>query len=325
MTFGDEEGEGGMEMTFGDEEEEEGGMSMTFGDEEFGEFGEESGSEEEEEGGMSATFGGEDFGDLGDSEEEESEEEEIIEKKSKGKKSVKFDDSIPELPLPIESTSADATTSTRYVPPHLRPKAIPTPSVFAPEPSTSTLAPAEIKQDPRLRRQIMGHLNKLSSSNISSILKIITALYVTNPRATISAILTSLLLEIVSGRDNLGEAFVINYAALVAALGKEIGIEFTAGVVAKAVMVFDKAYNEPSKEVPGEGFEGRPGSKVCENIVTFLAELYNFGVVACLLIYDLVRLCIEQGLGELEVELLVKIVKSEFSFSEFDSILTEIE
>lgn len=281
----------------GSEDEEEGGMEMTF------------------PGGMEATFDAEEFEDddysgsgVESESESEGEEEEEATPVPSAKKSVRFDSTVPTPPV------ASTSTSTRYVPPHLRQATASSSNVSTTKEPVAALA--DLPEDPRLKRQIMGLLNKLSSSNIPSILTVIADIYAAHPRALVSSTLTSLLLEIISGRDNLGEQFVITYAALVAALSKSIGIEFPAGVIAKSVIMFDEAHAKnvvaKEKEKRGEsqgGFEGRPGSKECENIVAFLAELYNFSVVACVLVYDLVKMFIENGLEELEVELLVKVIK----------------
>ncbi|GAA5933268.1 hypothetical protein JCM10213_001236 [Rhodosporidiobolus nylandii] len=208
---------------------------------------------------------------------------------------------------------APAPAAGRYVPPHLRKAAEEAAAAAAASeaPSAPTLdAPPE---DPRLRRQINGHLNKLSSTNISAILDALLQLYSSNPRAVVSTTLTSLLLGIISDRDNLGDQLVVTYAALVAALFRTVGIEFPAGLLARSVELLDaamKKYDEGGDAADSEeGFEGRPGSKECLNLVAFLAELYNFQVVHCGLVYDFVRLFIESGLKELHVELLSKIVK----------------
>lgn len=222
-------------------------------------------------------------------------------------------------PAPAAPAPAPAPTpkAGAYIPPHLR-ATVSTP--IAP-PTTASLA-SQPPVDPRLRRVLLGHLNKLSSTNLPIILAALETLYASNPRAVVSATLTEIMLEMISGRDDLGESLVVSYAALVAALAKSVGVEFGAGVVARCVELFDAALERNivarqegggrvAGEGEGEGFQGRPGSKECLNLVAFLAELYNFQVVACLLIYDLVRLFVDSGLEELEVELLVKVVKRE--------------
>lgn len=304
---------------------------------EMGEIGsEESGSEDEadEEGDWERELEEEIFGAGGlDDDEEEGEE---------GGMTMSFaEDSnvpLPSTSAPI-STSATATadptptptlpkTKGAYVPPHLRQAApssssssssLPTPSSAA-----SSSQPSAPPTDPRLRRLLLSSLNKLSPLNLPSILTSLLSLYSSNPRAVVSATLTELLLEIVSSKDGLGESMIVSYAALVSGLGREVGVEFGAGVVAKSTGMLDSALEAHSSarsagEGAGaeeeEGFEGKPGSKEALNLVAFVAELYNFGVVACVLIYDLVRLFIDGGGGleELEVELLVKVVKREFS------------
>jgi nucleolar MIF4G domain-containing protein 1 len=55
---------------------------------------------------------------------------------------------------------------------------------------------------------------------------------------------------------------------------------------------------------------GEPeGSKETKNLLTLILELYNFQVLSCVIIYDLVRMLIDQ-LDENRVELLLKIIKS---------------
>ncbi|GAA5834969.1 hypothetical protein JCM5353_003339 [Sporobolomyces roseus] len=277
------------------------------------------------------------MGELGSSEEEddsegESEDDEDIESEFEGSE-LSFNEGDEEdesgamtmtfgdEPTPVPSTSsAPTSTSTtgRYVPPHLRNKESSTTAPLPPsssKPSDSLEAPPD---DPRLRRLLNGHLNKLSPQNISTIYDALLSLYSSNPRAVVSSTLTQLLLGIVSDRDNLGDQLMITYACLVASLFRGIGIEFPAGVLTQSINLLDRSLEKADqasggREVEGEGgFEGKPGSKQAQNLVAFLSELYNFGVVGCGVVYDLVRMFVERGkkgLGELEVELLSKIVK----------------
>ena len=69
-------------------------------------------------------------------------------------------------------------------------------------------------------------------------------------------------------------------------------------------------------------YEGHIGSnpqnqeelgKEASNLVVLISELYNFQVVSCILIYDLVRDLLSQPqLSEYTVELLLKIVRSKY-------------
>lgn len=70
--------------------------------------------------------------------------------------------------------------------------------------------------------------------------------------------------------------------------------------------------SSPSLE---EGQESAPG-KEASNLLVLLCELYNFQVVSCVLIYDIVRVLLgaptsHTGINEFDVELLLKIVRSE--------------
>ncbi|SGZ29552.1 BQ5605_C051g12533 [Microbotryum silenes-dioicae] len=216
---------------------------------------------------------------------------------------------------------APPAPTARYVPPQLRNLAT---NVLRSVPvSTPVTAPRRTDEPPadsRIRRQLLGHLNRLSSSNMMPIIDAISAIYDTNPRALVSNAFSSLLLETISTRDNLGDQLLITYAALVAAMAYVVGLELSAGVVSKTIELFDASYNEgtdtssterpqaPSQPV---AFEGRPGSKTCLNLTAFLAELYNFSVVGCTIVYDIIRFFIKNGLGELDVELLSRLMKSE--------------
>ena len=218
----------------------------------------EMGSDDEGDGGMEMTFGGDDDFGLGDDDESDDgeelsdlqgESESGDEEAPTSDRKVRFaaDDAEPPATAP---TPAPAPAAGRYVPPHLRAAAA-SATAATPTPPSAPEAPTI---DPRLRRQINGHLNKLSSSNMPAILAALEALYATNPRAIVSATLTSLLVDNISGRDNLGELLVITYAALVAAVSRSVGIEFPAGVIAKTVMTFDDARekNEKARSAGGE-------------------------------------------------------------------------
>jgi nucleolar MIF4G domain-containing protein 1 len=50
--------------------------------------------------------------------------------------------------------------------------------------------------------------------------------------------------------------------------------------------------------------------KECSNLIVLLSELYNFQVISCLIIYDLIRGLLDGELTEFKVELLLKIVRS---------------
>ena len=134
---------------------------------------------------------------------------------------------------------------------------------------------------------------------MSTILTEIESLYRTHPRANVTSTLTALLLTILSAQQTLLDTFVILHAGFVAALYRLIGTDFGAHLIQTLVERFDEVWKDSGKE--------------STNLVTFLSELYNFGVVGAGLIYDLIRIFLEE-LNETDTELLLKVVQSKSSF-----------
>lgn len=52
------------------------------------------------------------------------------------------------------------------------------------------------------------------------------------------------------------------------------------------------------------------GTKESSNLLVLISELYNFQVISCVLIYDLIRALLNSEFLEHDVELLLKVVKS---------------
>eukprot|EP00842_Homolaphlyctis_polyrhiza_P006315 jgi/Hompol1/6685/HPOL_002820-RA len=190
----------------------------------------------------------------------------------------------------IEEKSADVSkpAAGKYVPPHLRN-----------QPATKS------EQYLRLKRQIQGLLNRLSDANLVSIVSGIEEAYRTNPRHDVTEIITDIMLSYVGSQANMLDSFIATYAGLIAALYSVAGVDFGAHFVQSLCEQFDasrtlflKAQHEEKEET----------NKKCTNFATLLAMLYNFEVVSCVLIYDIVRISIE-GLSELDVEVLLRILR----------------
>ena len=152
--------------------------------------------------------------------------------------------------------------------------------------------------------------------------------------------LTSILLNSVSSSANLLDTFVILHAAFIAAIHKIIGIEFgthsfhltkriflkeahelAAYFVEQTVSSYEShwvALRAASSKSTNDQHTGDTqatsagiGSKESSNLLVLLSELYNFQVVSCVLIYDLIRSLLNSEFSEHDVELLLKVVKSE--------------
>ncbi|KAJ7650126.1 hypothetical protein FB45DRAFT_887044 [Roridomyces roridus] len=189
---------------------------------------------------------------------------------------------------------------TAYVPPHLR---------------NQPRDDADSELMVKLTRQLKGLLNRMTEQNISSILDSIEEIYRNHRRNDVTSTLTTLIVDGISSHSSLLDSYVVLYAAFVSSLHKIIGIEFAAYFVQNVVSAYEKHYSdlEKSEEQPvvvdsqtGASTKG----KECSNLIVLLSELYNFQVISCVLVYDLIRGLLETDLSEFNVELLLKIVRN---------------
>lgn len=68
-------------------------------------------------------------------------------------------------------------------------------------------------------------------------------------------------------------------------------------------------YHEEIKLQEATNGESEDIGKECSNLISLISELYNFNVIACNLIYDLIRMFLG-SLNEQNVELLLKLLRS---------------
>jgi nucleolar MIF4G domain-containing protein 1 len=183
-------------------------------------------------------------------------------------------------PVPTESQPA------KYIPPSLR-----------------AASNSESESLTRLRRQAQGQLNKLSEANLVSILAEFEKLYREYPRQNVTSTLISLLFQLICERSALNDTFIILHAGFIAAIYKIMGMDFGAEIVQKIVETFDASGDERGK------FEG----KETINLISLLSQLYNFHVVGSTLIFDYIRLFL-QDINEDNTELLLKVIRSTFAF-----------
>ncbi|CAO1613910.1 unnamed protein product [Sympodiomycopsis kandeliae] len=225
------------------------------------------------------------------------------------------------------SSSAAPPSAGRYIPPAARAAA----AAAAASSSSSTKSNQDDTLEmQKLRRQLQGLLNRLGDSNLDSILKSLEEVYRNNRRAQVSSTLTSLILGTISMRSNLilTDTFVVVYASLVASLGRIVGMEFIAGLVSELVddliKYYDLAKQDEVEEIQHQKTNGQESSnssgasKSLANLVVLLSHMYNLHVVACPLIYDLIKLFLGEAvqdrpkreMSELDVESLLKVVKT---------------
>ncbi|KAK9236863.1 hypothetical protein V1525DRAFT_405586 [Lipomyces kononenkoae] len=177
-----------------------------------------------------------------------------------------------------------ANPNGKYVPPLLRKKNI----------DNSTNETEEII---KLRRQCQSLVNRLSEANIASIVNEFEQMFRIHARQSMSSIITSIVLDMTAQRAAVLDSFLLVYGALIASLYKHIGVDFGAYVVQTLVENFDKHYHRTEQ------------GKECTNLLVLLSYLYTFQVIGCALIYDFIRLFLED-ITELHTELLLKLIQN---------------
>ena len=182
-------------------------------------------------------------------------------------------------PVPVQESQPG-----KYIPPSLRASS---------NSETETLT--------RLRRQAQGQLNKLSEANLVSILAEFEKLYRDYPRQHVTSTLISLLMGLICERSALQDTFMILHAGFIAALYKVLGMDFGAEIIQKIVQILDAQGDERGK------FQG----KEMVNMISLLSQLYNFHVIGHTLVFDYIRILL-QDITEDNTELLLKLIKSVF-------------
>lgn len=202
-----------------------------------------------------------------------------------------FESGTPSSPPPhkrvrenpyVAPPSADVEASTKYVPPSLR------------GPASS-----DAEALSRLRRQTQGLLNRLSEANMLSILGDIEKLYRDHPRQHVTSALLDILFGLICDRTALQDTFIILHAGIIVAIYKVIGTDFGAQVIQRVVEDFAR-FDAPDSQGTG---------KETNNLVSLLAELYNFQMIGSALIFDYIRMFVGE-LSEANTELLLKIIRS---------------
>lgn len=185
-----------------------------------------------------------------------------------------------------------------YVPPSLRKAAL--------EDKGESMTALEV------RKSVKSSLNKLSDSNITTIISSLNELYDKYPRKHVTEAVTKQILDIVNQENKLLDSFIMNYSAVIFSLwklrGTEIGALFIQSAVECFLQKFDNQIDAMQREdVDNSGESAHIFSKEPGNIVTLLAYCYNLGFISCRLIYDFIHLFVESP-NEFTAELLLKVI-----------------
>jgi nucleolar MIF4G domain-containing protein 1 len=86
--------------------------------------------------------------------------------------------------------------------------------------------------------------------------------------------------------------------------------------VQSVVSSYEHYYSALASAIAGDALS-EPSGKECSNLIVLLSELYNFQVISCVLVYDIIRNLLSAELTEYDVELLLKLLRSTYQSSAF--------
>ncbi|KAK0485266.1 hypothetical protein IW261DRAFT_893490 [Armillaria novae-zelandiae] len=193
-----------------------------------------------------------------------------------------------------DGQTTEVPAVSRYVPPHLR---------------QSHASEKDSEEIIKLKRNLKGLLNRMSEQNLSSILEGVEEQYRKHRRHDVTSTITALIIDGISSHSSLLDSYVVLHAAFVSSLHKIVGIEFAAYFIQTLVSSYEKHYQTIGSDFSTEVGDETKG-KECSNLMVLLSELYNFQVIACILIFDIIRGILESKFSEFNVELLLKMLRS---------------
>lgn len=154
--------------------------------------------------------------------------------------------------------------------------------------------------DEKLEKDVKSLYNKLSETNINSIISSLLDLFDTYSRQVcMNAIIKGILVDC-NTSDKLLDQYLMNYIGTVYAIWKFKGVDFGASFIQKLV---EKIISFLDTSAQDEDSVDKKGS----NLVTLLAYCFNFGIITNKLIYNLLDLFAEVS-NETSVELILRIV-----------------
>jgi len=156
----------------------------------------------------------------------------------------------------------------------------------------------------RIRRQTQGLVNRVTESNLVSIIGDIEKLYRDHPRQHVTSVLVDLVLIQVCESTALPDTLLILNAGFATAAYKVIGMDFGAQLIQEVVERFSGYY----EEAKAAAVDLANVPKQTSNLITFLSQLYNFQLLGPNLLFDYIRMLLG-NLSELTAELLLRIVR----------------
>ena len=224
-----------------------------------------------------------------DDDDEESEDLEVTDDDFGGFDEDEYEDEEPEKPKVRENPYLPPTTGSQTTGPQI-------PAAKYVPPSLRKANASEDEEQKRLQRQVQGQINRLSEANMLSILQAVEKFYQDNPRQHVTSSLIDILVTSISDKASLLDTFLILHAGFMAAIYKVIGPDFGAQVIERVTSDMDRCLNDPAS------------GKQANNLVSLLAELYNFQVIGPGIMFDYIRTFI-QDISEENTELLLRVIR----------------
>ncbi|SPQ25861.1 282f4994-03e0-448e-988b-2b86319ce220 [Thermothielavioides terrestris] len=171
-------------------------------------------------------------------------------------------------------------------------------------PSLRKESGSDAELEARIRRQTQGLVNRITESNMLTILAEIEKLYREYPRQHVTSSLVDLLLIQVCDPTSLPDTLLILTAGFATAAYMVLGNDFGGQLIQEVVVRFEKYYEEAKAAAVD-----RPDvPKQTSNLITFISQLYTFQLIGSNLVFDYIRMLLE-SLSELNAELLLRVVR----------------
>jgi len=196
------------------------------------------------------------------------------------------DDREDEVDASIVDGGADSKKVGMYIPPAKR------------KLQETSSADDSVRRE-RLKKQLKGSINRLSSATLPSLLSEVEAMYSNSSRNLLNDVLYELIASACCPGSRMSDRLLLEHMMLVAALHTRIGTEVGSFFLEQIIETFHKLHE--SKEYEKQ--------KDIDNLVIMVVALYHFKVVESLLIYDIIRRLID-NFKEKDVDLILSILKT---------------
>ncbi|XP_071158914.1 nucleolar MIF4G domain-containing protein 1-like [Mytilus edulis] len=148
----------------------------------------------------------------------------------------------------------------------------------------------------RLKKQLKGLINRTSEANMGPIISQIETIYTTNSRGDVNETLRDIIMESTVSSMVTPERLAMELMMLVAILNNNVGMEVGGLFIQELAWKLKATW---------EDLEG----KYLDNIVLLFSHLYNFKVIHCILIFDIIRKFVER-FTEKDIELILLVLRS---------------